>query len=101
MLVTYICTLCFFVLRYAVGQANPGQFTQPSSSLKTIPVYKEGDNLDIKWETSMEHYFMFLAPLDESFKGGADILLGYIDGMSSSSAPSSQYPDSSPTDSKI
>ena len=94
MLVTYVFTLCFFVLRYAVGQASPGQFTEPSGS--SVPVYNEGDNLEIKWVTSMERYFMFLAPLDDSFKGGADILLGYIDGTSSSTP----YSTSSTTDSE-
>lgn len=80
MFVIYVCTLFLLVPQYAAGQTSPGQFIEPSSSNL---VFKEGDTLDIKWETSMERYFMFLAPLDEAFKGGGDILLGYIDGMSS------------------
>lgn len=69
------------LLRYAAGATSPGRFVEPSTDLQSNPVYTEGSDIQIKWETSMNQSFLFLAPLDNSYIGVADILLGYIDRM--------------------
>lgn len=74
-----VFTLSLFFLEYAAGATSPGSFVDPSTDLQSNPVYTEGSNVHIKWDTSMKQSFLFLAPLDNSYTGVADILLGYID----------------------
>lgn len=74
-------TLFMLLLRYAAGATSPGRFVEPSTDLQSNPVYTEGSDIQIKWEASMNQSFLFLAPLNNSSIGVADILLGYIDRM--------------------